>query len=217
MVKVAPSILSADFGNLGNELEKVEKFSDAVHFDVMDGHFVPNITVGPIVLEGIRKHTRLPIEAHLMIEKPDDFVDCFAKAGADIITVHVESGRQIGKTLARIRALGKKAGISLNPETPVSRIKPLLDKVDLVLVMTVNPGFGGQKFIESSLAKIRKVKSLLKEMDSSAEIEVDGGINGETARKAVEAGADILVAGSYIYRSGDPARAVKILKKTEYK
>ncbi len=213
MAKVAPSVLSADFGNLADEIKKVEKFSDLIHFDVMDGHFVPNITVGPMVLEAVRRHTKLPIEAHLMIESPSDYIDCFAKAGADIITVHVEADKNAKLLLKKIKGMGLKAGISLNPETPVSAIEGMLDDADIILVMTVNPGFGGQKFIESTLSKIRKLKSLLKDRKLKAEIEVDGGINEETARKAVDAGADILVAGSYIYRAKEPVKAIRLLKQ----
>ncbi len=213
MVKIAPSILSADFSKLGEEIRKVEKYSDMLHFDVMDGHFVPNITYGPVVLEAVRRVTKLPIEADLMIENPANYIEAFRNAGADILTVHVEADRHIHRTLGRIKELGARAGISLNPSTPASEIDYLLDDVDLVLVMTVNPGFGGQKFIESMLPKVRQVKEMIKRRKVKVEIEVDGGINAATGQKAANSGADILVAGSYIYNSKDPVEAIKALKE----
>lgn len=212
MAKVSPSLLSADFSRLGEQVKLVEKYSDQIHFDVMDGHFVPNITCGPAVLQAVRRSTRLPIEAHLMISNPSEFIADFAKSGADIITVHIEADRHIHRTLNRIRGMDKKPGVSLNPSTPVSAIEYVLEEVDQVLVMTVNPGFGGQKFIESMLPKIRKLKELIRERGLQAEVEVDGGINAETAKKATAAGADILVAGSYIFNSKDPIAAIKSLK-----
>ncbi|MBI3034305.1 ribulose-phosphate 3-epimerase [Candidatus Woesearchaeota archaeon] len=212
MAKVSPSLLSADFSRLGEQVKLVEKYSDQIHFDVMDGHFVPNITCGPAVLQAVRRSTRLPIEAHLMISNPSEFIEDFAKSGADIITVHIEADRHIHRTLNRIRGMDKKPGVSLNPSTPVSAIEYVLEEVDQVLVMTVNPGFGGQKFIESMLPKIRKLKELIRERGLQAEVEVDGGINAETAKKATAAGADILVAGSYIFNSKDPIAAIKSLK-----
>lgn len=212
MAKVSPSLLSADFSRLGEQVKLVEKYSDQIHFDVMDGHFVPNITCGPAVLQAVRRSTRLPIEAHLMVSNPSEFIADFAKSGADIITVHIEADRHIHRTLNRIRGMDKKPGVSLNPSTPVSAIEYVLEEVDQVLVMTVNPGFGGQKFIESMLPKIRKLKELIRERGLQAEVEVDGGINAETAKKATAAGADILVAGSYIFNSKDPIAAIKSLK-----
>ncbi|MBI2574670.1 ribulose-phosphate 3-epimerase [Candidatus Woesearchaeota archaeon] len=212
MVKVIPSILSADFSKLGEEIKKVEKYADGIHFDAMDGHFVPNITYGPVVLQAVRRATKLPIDADLMIENPDRYVEDFAKAGADIITVHIEADKHIHRTLNRIRELGRKPAVSLNPSTPVSAIENVIEEVDMVLVMTVNPGFGGQKFIETSLTKIRKLRELLDSKGLSTDIEVDGGINAETAKKAVASGATMLVAGNYVFNSADPVAAIKALK-----
>ena len=213
MVKVSPSILSADFSRLGEQIKLVEKYADMLHLDVMDGHFVPNITFGSLIIESVNRVTDLPIEAHLMIESPASYIQEFANAGADVITVHIEADKHIHRTLCKIKDLGKKAGVSLNPSTPASEIEYVLEEVDMVLVMTVNPGFGGQKFIDSMLPKIRKLKDLIREGNLKAEIEADGGINSETAKKAVAAGADMLVAGSYVYGSKNPAAAIQSLKK----
>ncbi len=213
MVKVSPSILSADFSVLGDEIRRLDRYADLFHFDVMDGHFVPNITVGPGVLKSIRKCTSKQIEAHLMIENPSQYVDEFAKAGADTITVHIEADKHARKTLERIKKLGKKAGISLNPATPVSAIERFLENADLILVMTVDPGFGGQQFMDSALKKVERLRTLIDQKGIKAEIEVDGGINADTGRKCIKAGADILVAGSYIYNSKDAVAAITSLKE----
>ncbi|MBI3050916.1 ribulose-phosphate 3-epimerase [Candidatus Woesearchaeota archaeon] len=212
MAKVLPSILSADFSRLGEEVSRLEPHVDGFHFDVMDGHFVPNITYGPVVLEAVRKCTRLPIEADLMIDNPAFFIEDFARAGADIITVHVEADRHLHRTLKSIRELGKVPGVSLNPSTPLSAVEHVLEDVGIVLVMTVNPGFGGQRFIESMVPKIRRLRELMSDKGLKVEIEVDGGINQETGRKCVSAGADILVAGSYIYKGSDPVANARLLK-----
>ncbi|MBI4439147.1 ribulose-phosphate 3-epimerase [Candidatus Woesearchaeota archaeon] len=213
MAMVSPSVLSADFSDLKSQVRMVERYASRFHFDAMDGHFVPNITFGPVVLAGLRKCTSLPIEADLMIEHPGRFVDDFAGSGADIIVVHVEADRHIHRTLGRIRDLGKKAGVSLNPATPVSSIGYILHDVDEVLVMTVNPGFGGQRFIESMIPKIRELKKAISESRLPVEIVVDGGINLDTGKKCVAAGADVLVAGSFIYGSRSPVSAIRALKK----
>jgi ribulose-phosphate 3-epimerase len=212
MVKIAPSLLSADITRLSEEIKRIEKHTDLWHVDVMDGHFVPNITYGPNFVEAVRRVTKLPIEAHLMIENPEKYIAEFAKAGADIITIHPEADKNFIATLRKIRALGVKAGVSINPPTPFSVIKDCFKEIDFLLVMSVNPGFAGQKFIESVLPKITAAKEIISAMKRDIPIEIDGGINGETAKKAVAAGADILVAGSYIYKSADPAKAIESLK-----
>ncbi len=214
MVKVAPSILSADFSHMAEEIKKVEKHADMLHVDVMDGHFVPNITFGPPFVASIRKATKLQLDVHLMIENPDEFIDAFANAGADSITVHVEAAKHLNRTINRIKGRNLKAAVALNPATPLSSIDYAIGDVDMVLIMTVNPGFGGQSFIESVLPKIRALRELINKKKLKAEIQVDGGINSETARMAVSAGADILVAGSYIYGSKNPIEAIKSLKIT---
>ncbi len=213
MVKIAPSILSADFSRLSEEIKKVEKHVDMLHVDVMDGHFVPNITFGPPAVASIRKVTRLPLDVHLMIENPDEFIDAFADAGADSITVHVEAAKHLNRTISRIKGRKMKAAVALNPATPLSALDYVLGDVDMVLLMTVNPGFGGQGFIESVLPKIRELRERIGKRKLKVEIQVDGGINAETARMAVSAGADILVAGSYIYGSKDAAKAISSLRK----
>jgi ribulose-phosphate 3-epimerase len=212
MVKVSPSILSADFTKLGAEIKKLEKYVDMFHIDVMDGHFVPNITYGPIVLEAVNHVTKLPLEADLMISNPERYISDFAVSGADIITVHPEADVHLHRTLTKIRELGARAGVSLNPATPLTAIENVLDRIDHLLIMTVNPGFAGQKFIDSMLQKIIAAKKLIRVNKLKIPIEVDGGINAETAKKAVKAGADILVAGSYIYGSKSPISAIKSLK-----
>jgi ribulose-phosphate 3-epimerase len=212
MVKIAPSLLSADITRLGEQIKLVEKHVGLWHIDVMDGHFVPNITYGPNFVEAVRNVTKLPIEAHLMIENPAKYIGEFAKAGADIITIHPEADKDYASTLKKIRGMGVKAGISLNPPTPFSTIKDNFGDMDFLLVMSVNPGFAGQKFIESVLPKITAAKKIIREKNLDIPIEIDGGINEETARKAVDAGADILVAGSYIYKSPDPLKAIASLR-----
>ncbi|BDG32876.1 ribulose-phosphate 3-epimerase [Parageobacillus thermoglucosidasius] len=213
MVKIAPSILSANFAQLAEEIRDVERGgADYIHVDVMDGHFVPNITIGPLIVEAIRPVTKLPLDVHLMIEEPDLYIPVFAKAGADYLSVHVEACPHLHRTVHLIKEHGVKAGVVLNPHTPVEMIQHMIDDIDLVLLMTVNPGFGGQKFIPSVLPKIRQVAQLVKEKGRFVEIEVDGGINAETARFCIEAGANVLVAGSAIYNERDRAAAIRAIR-----
>jgi ribulose-phosphate 3-epimerase len=205
-VRIAPSILSADFASLGADIDTIIKAgADWVHVDVMDGHFVPNITIGPAVVKAIRKVTNAPFDVHLMIAPVDPYIEDFAAAGSDIITAHIEAGPHIHRTLQYIKSLGKKAGVSLNPSTPASSICHILDIVDLVLVMTVNPGFGGQSFIEGQLAKISEIRQMIDETGRDIDLEVDGGINMETAKQAISAGADVLVAGTAVFGGGEHA------------
>jgi ribulose-phosphate 3-epimerase len=204
MTKIAPSILSADFGRLGEEVRRLEREgADWVHVDVMDGVFVPNLTIGPGVVSAIRKHSRLPFDVHLMIIEPGRYLDHFAQAGADIITLHVEASEDIRGDIRRIHGLGKKAGLSLNPETPFEDVLPYLDDIDLLLIMTVHPGFGGQSFMAECLPKIALAREYFESTGSCAEIEVDGGINGRTARQCVVAGATVLAAGSSLFGCPD--------------
>lgn len=213
MIKIAPSILSADFAKLGEEIKDVENGgADYIHVDVMDGHFVPNITIGPLIVNAIRPTTKLPLDVHLMIENPDLYIPEFAKAGADIITVHVEACKHLHRTLHLIKETGVKAGVVLNPATPVNMIEHILDDIDMVLFMTVNPGFGGQKFIHSVLPKIKTVASLIKERGLDIEIEVDGGVNPETAKLCIEAGANVLVAGSAVFNKEDRKKAIEAIR-----
>lgn len=213
MIKIAPSILSADFANLGKDILDVEQGgADYIHIDVMDGHFVPNITIGPLIVEAVRPITKLPLDVHLMIENPDAYIADFAKAGADIISVHVEACRHLHRTIQHIKSQGVKAGVVINPATPVESIIPILNDVDLVLLMTVNPGFGGQAFIHDVLPKIKHVASMAKERGLSFDIEVDGGVNPETAKLCVEAGANVLVAGSAIYNKEDRKQAISSIR-----
>jgi ribulose-phosphate 3-epimerase len=213
MVKIAPSILSADFAKLGEEILDVEKGgADYIHVDVMDGHFVPNITIGPLIVEAIRPITKLPLDVHLMIENPDQYIEAFAKAGADYITVHVEACRHLHRTIQHIKSVGVKAGVVLNPATPVESIQHIIGDIDMVLLMSVNPGFGGQKFIPEVLPKIRKVKEMAEKKGIELEIEIDGGVNPETAKQCIEAGANVLVAGSAIYNEKDRARAISLIR-----
>jgi ribulose-phosphate 3-epimerase len=208
-LKIAPSILSADFANLLQDVKEIEEDADLLHIDVMDGHFVPNITIGPVVVKALRQYTSLPFDVHLMIENPDLYIEDFVKAGADIITVHQEACVHLHRTIQRIKGHEVKAGVALNPATPLETLKYILEYVDLVLVMTVNPGFGGQKFIDSMLKKIKELDEMRKEMNLSFEIEVDGGINIKNIKQVVEAGADIIVAGSAIFESPDPSSTIK--------
>ncbi|MCH6267132.1 MULTISPECIES: ribulose-phosphate 3-epimerase [Neobacillus] len=213
MVKIAPSILSADFAKLGEEIIAVEKGgADYIHVDVMDGHFVPNITIGPLIVEAIRPVTKLPLDVHLMIENPDQYIEAFAKAGADYITVHVEACRHLHRTIQNIKSYGVKAGVVLNPATPVESIQHIIGDIDMVLLMSVNPGFGGQKFIPEVLPKIKKVKQMAVEKGVEIEIEIDGGVNPETAKLCIEAGANVLVAGSAIYNQADYAKAISHIR-----
>jgi ribulose-phosphate 3-epimerase len=210
-VRIAPSILSADFARLGEEVRSLEAAgADYVHVDVMDGHFVPNITIGPMVVKALRPHTSLPMDVHLMISPADPYLEAFAEAGADILTVHPEAGPHLHRSVQRIKALGKKAGVSLNPATPAKMLDYVLEDLDLVLVMSVNPGFGGQSFIDSQLRKIEAIRKAIDKTGKTIDLEVDGGIDATTARAAISAGADVLVAGTATFRGGASAYAANI-------
>ena len=214
-IKVAPSILSADFSCLDREIKKVEQAgADMLHIDVMDGHFVPNITIGPVVVKYIRKVTKLPLDVHLMIAKPEKFIDDFVAAGSDMLTVHIEaiSALRFAPCALRLKSRGIKVGVSLNPNTPLEKIKNLLDMVDFVLVMSVNPGFSGQKFIPSVLPKIKKLRSIF-----SGDISVDGGVNAQVAGRLIKAGANILACGSYIFGAKDTKLAIERIRNAQCK
>jgi len=210
---IAPSILSADFARLGEEITAVAKGgADVIHIDVMDGHFVPNITIGPLVVKAVRRITDLPLDVHLMIENADAYLDDFAKAGADWITVHVETGYHLHRTIHRIKELGKKAGAVLNPATPLTSLEEILPDLDLVMLMTVNPGFGGQSFIESSLTKIKQLKKMIDDRGLNVGIEVDGGVSPKTIGPIAAAGANIFVAGSAVFGQDDYGKVIGELK-----
>ena len=212
MVEIAPSILSADFRRLGEQIATVEQAGASyIHVDVMDGHFTPNLTVGPFIVEWVRKSTKLPIDAHLMIENPDNFIGAFARAGANMISVHPEATYHLDRTLNHIRQAGCQAGVVLNPATPLAMIEEVVAEVDYVLLMSVNPGFGGQKFIPSSLDKLRRLRNLIRMKSSPARIEIDGGVGPNNVAEVVAAGAEILVAGSAVFGAENPAEALKEL------
>ena len=211
--KIAPSILSSDFAKLGQEVKNITNAgADYIHIDVMDGHFVPNITIGPEVVKSIRKYSSLPFDVHLMIDNPDLYIKDFADAGADIITIHAEASTHLDRSLDLIRKYGKKAGVSIVPSSHEDILTYVLDKLDLILVMTVNPGFGGQKFLNSQLNKISSLRKIIDQKNLNIELEVDGGINSDTAKLAIDSGADILVSGSYIFNQGEENYARNISK-----
>ena len=214
MIKIAPSILSADFAKLGEEIQNIEKAgADYIHIDVMDGSFVPNITIGNEVVKSLRQKTQLPFDVHLMINNPDNHIKAFAEAGSDLITIHAEASIHLDRSLALIKSFNKKVGVSLVPSTHEDCLDYILEKLDLILIMTVNPGFGGQKFLTSQLKKIENIRKKIEKSGKKIELEVDGGINDHTAKIAVEVGADVLVSGSYIFGSGNYHQAIQNLKK----
>lgn len=210
-IRIAPSILAADFARLGEEVRAIEAAgADFVHVDVMDGHFVPNLTVGPAVIKALRGHSRLPFDVHLMISPVDPYVPEFAAAGADIITVHPEAGPHLHRTVQLVKSLGKRVGVALNPATPAEAVRHVLEEIDLILVMSVNPGFGGQRFIQGQLDKLRRLRAMIDESGRSIALEIDGGINEETAPAAIAAGADLLVAGTAVFSGGTDRYAENI-------
>ncbi len=214
MKKIAPSILSADFARLGEEVRAVAAAgADYIHIDVMDGRFVPNITIGPLVVEAVRKVTDLPLDVHLMIEEPERYVEDFAAAGADIIVVHAEACRHLHRVVQQIKATGKKAGVSLNPATPLHVLDYVLEELDLVLLMTVNPGFGGQSFIEACVPKIQQLRGMLDRRGCEAELEIDGGVKPANIARLAHAGADVMVAGSAVFNSSDYAATIAEMKR----
>jgi ribulose-phosphate 3-epimerase len=215
MIKVAPSLLSADFANIEEEIKRVEKCKvDLLHLDVMDGHFVPNISFGPMIVEAIKRCTKLPLDVHLMIENPDSFVESFVEAGADYLTVSFEACRHLHRTINLIRSFEVRVGCALNPATSLCMVKPVLKDLDLLLLMTVNPGFGGQEFIPSVLPKIEEAKKFIREHELKTEIEVDGGISPQTAKSVKKAGAAILVAGAAVFKSEDYCRMIEAIRES---
>ncbi|MDF2523965.1 MAG: ribulose-5-phosphate 3-epimerase [Clostridiales bacterium] len=217
MIKIAPSILSSDFSKLGDEIKRLESAgADLVHIDVMDGHFVPNITIGPLVVKAVRKLTTIPFDVHLMIQNPDDYIDSFIDAGADIISVHAEAATHLHRTLQKIRQAGIKAAVSLNPATSLSEIEWILDEVDMILIMTVNPGFGGQSYIEAMTEKIRTLRAMIQSKGLNVDIQVDGGIGQNNIYKVTEAGANVIVSGSAIFNAPDMSEYIKGLRDKAY-
>lgn len=213
VIRIAPSILSADFANLGEEVRAIASAgADWVHIDVMDGHFVPNLTIGPGVVKALRPHTDLPFDVHLMISPADPFLEAFAEAGADILSIHPEAGPHLHRSIQTIKGLGKRAGVVLNPATPISVLDEVIDDLDLILVMTVNPGFGGQKFIESQLPKIERLRKLIDQTGKDIDLEVDGGVDAATAPRVIAAGANVLVAGTATFKGG-PSQYESNIKK----
>lgn len=214
MIKISPSILSADFARLGEEIRAIDVGgADYIHVDVMDGHFVPNITIGPLVVAAVRKVTNKPLDVHLMIENPDRYIPDFAKAGADLITVHQEAVPHLHRTIQLIKSLGKKAGVSINPATPVATLDVILDDLDLVLLMSVNPGFGGQSFIPATLAKITELRQRIEQRGLSVEIEIDGGVKADNIGRMAGAGADVFVAGSAVFSTPDYGETIALLRQ----
>ncbi len=213
VIRIAPSILSADFANLGEEVRAITAAgADWVHVDVMDGHFVPNLTIGPGVVKALRRHSDLPFDVHLMIAPADLFLEAFAEAGADIISIHPEAGPHLHRSIQTIKGLGKKAGVVLNPATPISAIEPVIEDIDLILVMTVNPGFGGQKFIETQLPKIEALRKLIDASGREIDLEIDGGVDEKTAPRVIAAGANVLVAGTATFKGGPDKYADNMTK-----
>lgn len=215
VIKIAPSILSADFFKLGDEIKSIENAgADLIHIDVMDGHFVPNITIGSLVVKAIKPNTNLPLDVHLMIENPDNYIESFAKNGADIISVHVEATDHLHRTIQLIKSYGVKAAVAINPATPLCELEYIIGDIDMVLLMSVNPGFGGQKFIPNVLPKIRQVREMIERKGLTIDIEVDGGVNEQTVKEVIEAGANVLVAGSYVFGNDNRELAISKLKNS---